>query len=152
MKPSIPLVALAALLLAACEKKSPPAASAGGEAAQPKRNMSESLGFVSADPGSYSAPEPAAPPPAASPPESVPAAPPTPPPAPAAPAPAGSIERTLTAKDGRTVEALLLSRTDTAVKIRRKADAAEFTIPLDRLSEADRSFILQSPLPTTPEQ
>ena len=77
---------------------------------------------------------------------------PAPAPDPAAPAPGESIAGTLTTKDGRTVEALLLSRTDTAVKIRRKADAVEFTIPLDRLSEADRSFILQSSLPTAPGQ
>ncbi len=148
MKPSFPLVALAALLLAACEKKNAPASPSAGEAAPPKRNMSESLGFVSADPSSYSAPEPAS-----NPPPAPPAPPPEPTPAPAPgsdPAEAKPIERTLTAKDGRTVEAFLLSRTDTTVKIRRKADSAEFTIPLERLSEADRTFIQESALPSMP--
>ena len=152
MKPHIPCVALAVLSLAACSKK--PAAGPSGESAQPKRNMSESLGLVSAEgPDSYSAPAPASPPPqAAAPQEPAPAptpAPPAPAPVPA-PVPAGAISRTLTAKDGRTVEALLLSRTATTVKIRRKADSAEFTIPLDRLSDADREFIAASSVPLTP--
>lgn len=40
----------------------------------------------------------------------------------------------------------MLSRTATTVRIRRQADGAEFTILLDKLSETDRAFILQSAL------
>ena len=57
------------------------------------------------------------------------------------------MRRTLTAKDGRKVDAELLAKTENTVKIRRKADAAEFTIELEKLSDADRKYIQASTLP-----
>ena len=137
-----PLLLTASIgLLAACSK-STQSSSAKNEAAappaEPRRNAAESLGFASESSEGYFQ----NPPPAAA------------PKAPAAPAPSANsktaqaaIPRTLTSKDGRSVEAVLLSRTDDAVNIRRKTDAAEFTIPLENLSDADRKFIQQSALP-----
>lgn len=61
------------------------------------------------------------------------------------------IRRTLKAADGRTLDATLLSRTETAVKVRRQADGQEFVIPLEKLSIADRDFIRGSALPVTPQ-
>lgn len=63
---------------------------------------------------------------------------------------AAPVRRTLTSSDGRKLEALLLSRTETSVKVRRLSDSTEFVIPLDKLSAADRDFIRQSGIPTTP--
>ena len=74
----------------------------------------------------------------------------TPPTAPPGPA-AKPIRRTLKAADGRTLDATLLSRTETAVKVRRQADGQEFVIPLEKLSVADRDFIRDSALPVTPQ-
>lgn len=65
----------------------------------------------------------------------------------AAPAP---ITRTLKAKDGRTLEAVLISRTQSTVTIRRVADQAVFTLPLDTLADEDRRFIQSSRVPMTP--
>ena len=135
------LPALALPILAGCTKSGAEKAKDGNAQATgsgPKRNTAESLGFASESSEGYFQQKPSSP-------------------APAAPASAtthegpGSgvrpIRRTLTAKDGRTVEADLLARTTDAVKIRRKADAAEFTVPLEKLSDADRAFIEKSALP-----
>ena len=60
------------------------------------------------------------------------------------------LRRTLTSTDGRTLEADLLARGRDAVRIRRVSDAQEFTLPLDKLSEPDRTFIRDSELPPIP--
>ena len=73
-----------------------------------------------------------------------PAAPENPPPPSQAPQP---IRRTLTAADGRKVEAELLARGEGTVKFRRLSDAQEFVFPLEKLSAADQSFIRESALP-----
>lgn len=130
MKFRVSLIAVAsALVVAACKKSDTQqsGAPAAGETA-PRRNAAESLGFASE--ADYFSSSPAAAAPAGN----------APSPARGASA-AAPISRNLKSADGRSVEALLLSRTDTAVKIRRKADAAEFTIPLEKLSAADRKFI-----------
>ena len=76
---------------------------------------------------------------------------PNPPPAAAeTPAADSPIKRTLTAKDGRSLEAFLLSRTDNSVKVRRVADSTEFVITFDKLSDADQAFIRESAIPVTP--
>lgn len=128
MKPYPPLVVVVALVLTACSKSDPAQTAAPDPG--PRRNWSESLGFAPDADGYAQNPSP-----------------------PAAmekkPASTSPITRTLTGKDGRTVDAVLLSRTETTVKIRRTSDRMEFTIPLDKLSEADRSFIKQSGVPLT---
>lgn len=67
-------------------------------------------------------------------------------PPPATEAPQG-IRRTLTAADGRKVEAELLARGEGTVKFRRLSDAQEFVFPLEKLSSEDQSFIRESALP-----
>lgn len=62
------------------------------------------------------------------------------------------LRRTLTATDGRTLDAVLLGRTETAVRIRRQADGQEFVIPLEKLAAADRDFIRASALPVKAER
>lgn len=94
---------------------------------EPKRNLSESLGFQSGE-DVFSR---------------------NPPPSGTSAVSAGLV-RTLTARDGRTIEAFLLSRTATSVKVRRTNDSAEFTIPFAKLSDADCDFITKSALPVTP--
>ncbi len=126
-----PLLLVATLLLMGCSKSGPGTAAEGQIApAQPRRNTAESLGIVSGDPDSYYQNSP---------------------PAPGAAKPAGltPIRRVLTGTDGRTLDAVLLSKTDMTVKIRRLADATEFVIPLDKLSAADRAFIKESGVPVT---
>ncbi len=131
------------------EKSEPAAAEAA-----PRRNAAESLGIAAESTEGYmrstSAATPAAAPVA---PEAKPDATGNEPPA--SPrnetarndvSPAG-IRRKLTAVDGRTVDAELLAKSGDAVKIRRAADAKEFTIPLERISEADRAFVRESELP-----
>ena len=44
----------------------------------------------------------------------------------------------------------LLSRSSDAVKVRRVADDHEFVLPFAKISEADESFIRQSPLTVLP--
>ena len=62
---------------------------------------------------------------------------------------AQALRRTLKAADGRTLVAVLLSRTETSVRVRRQADGQEFVIPLEKLSLGDRDFIRASALPVT---
>lgn len=126
----LPLLALV-LAGAGCEKVKSwisPDKPADG---QPKRNTAESLGIATGDLNSY-AQEPA---PAAAPAE--PAAAPTTP---------AELRRVLTHKDGRTLEAVLVGRTDTEVKLRRVSDGREFTMQLADLSDADRAFIQENNL------
>ncbi len=49
--------------------------------------------------------------------------------------------RTWTSADGSTVEAELISTTETHVTIRREADGKTFTIPWDKLSVEDREWV-----------
>jgi hypothetical protein len=114
----------AMLLLAGCSKPGP--GRSEPLPPEPKRNLSESLGFQSGEDVFAHNPPP-----------------------PATPAVAVLV-RTLTGRDGRTLEALLLSRTATSVKVRRTSDSAEFTIPFTKLSDADCAFITNSALPVTP--
>ena len=123
----IPFLA-AFLLLAACSKPGPGRSDAPSE--QPKRNVSESLGFQSGEDYFASGPSNNANKSGAS--------------------SAAGIPRVLTGRDGRTVEAVLLGRTADGVKIRRKADNAEFTIPFAKLSDADVAFIKKSAVPVVP--
>jgi hypothetical protein len=119
----VPLV-----FLAACSKPGPGDASPA-PAPEPKRNLSESLGFAPETDIFAQKPE-----------GSNPAISPT----------AGApVQRKLTSADGRPLEAILISRTDVAVKVRRVSDSAEFSIPLEKLSAADQIFIKQSAIPVT---
>lgn len=158
MKPSLVVFLAAALpLVAACSKfetkkaaKADPSASQ--ETTPPRRNAAESLGIASGSAEDYmqpnESPKPAESPTAPSPSATEPAASAAPVSASAVPdASKPGIRRTLTATDGRTVEAELLAKSEAAVKIRRAADAQEFTIPLERISEADRNFVRESQLP-----
>ncbi len=136
------LLALSALVWAGCQKTEstpPPPA----KAAEPRATWAEGLGFA-ADANGYAdrpAPAPAAPAAAAS-----------------APAPVNTpsalagkpIRHTITSRDGRSLEAFLLSRSSDAVKVRRVADGHEFVLPFAKISEADESFIRQSPLTVLP--
>jgi hypothetical protein len=148
MKPLLVVLFATALpMIAACSKsvakkdtgntESP----ASTEAAPPRRNAAESLGIASEGAEGYMQP------PAASNPADKPPEPPAVRASIAADVSKAGIRRTLTATDGRTVEAELLAKSESAVKIRRAADAREFTIPLDRISEADRNFVRESELP-----
>ena len=64
--------------------------------------------------------------------------------------------RSWTASDGRTLEAEFVSATDTHVTVRRKADGRRFTMPLDKISEKDRTWVtdkmeaMQGPEPKEP--
>jgi hypothetical protein len=49
--------------------------------------------------------------------------------------------RTFTASDGRTLKAVIVSKTDTHVTIRRAEDNQEFQLPLEKLSVADQAFV-----------
>jgi predicted peptidase len=49
--------------------------------------------------------------------------------------------RTWTAADGRTLEAEFVSANERSVTLRRKTDRKRFTLPLDKISEADRNWI-----------
>jgi hypothetical protein len=120
----LPLV-IGMLLLAGCSKPGP--GRSEPLPPEPKRNLSESLGFQSGEDVFAHNPPP-----------------------PATPAAAAVVVRTLTGRDGRTLEALLLSRTASSVKVRRTSDRAEFTIPFTKLSDADCAFITNSALPVTP--
>lgn len=129
--PLIPLLPVLALVaVSACSKPSPKAAEPAPAPAQPQgRSWSEAMGVASDDQGYAGAPPASGNGAAAS---------------------AAPVRRTLTSSDGRKLEALLLSRTETSVKVRRLSDSTEFVIPLDKLSAADRDFIRQSGIPTTP--
>jgi len=116
------------LLHAGCSKPGP-GRSDSPPPPEPKRNLSESLGFQSGEDVFARESSPQKGPASAS---------------------ASGLLRTLTGRDGRTIEALLLSRTATSVKIRRTSDAVEFTVPFAKLSDADTAFIKQSALPVTP--
>lgn len=113
------------VLLAGCSKPGP--GRSDPLPPEPKRNLSESLGFRSGEDVFAHNPPP-----------------------PATPAAAAVVRRTLTGRDGRTLEAVLLSRTATSVKVRRTSDSAEFTIPFAKLSDADCAFITKSALAVTP--
>jgi hypothetical protein len=52
-----------------------------------------------------------------------------------------AIHRTLTANDGRTLHARLVSKTDETVGIIRTSDSQWFELAIKDLSEADREFI-----------
>lgn len=126
----VPFIAL----LAACSKSKPdPGAANAAPPPERKGNWAEAMGI---NPEGESLGRDTPPP--ANPPAS-------PPPGPEA----KPIRRTLTAADGRTLDAMLLSRTETAVRVRRQADGQEFVIPFEKLSPADREFIRASALPTT---
>ena len=60
------------------------------------------------------------------------------------------IQHTITSRAGRTLDAFLLSQSSDAVKVRRVADGHEFVLPFAKISEADESFIRQSPLTVLP--
>lgn len=49
--------------------------------------------------------------------------------------------RTWTAVDGRTIEADFISASPTSVTIVRQPDGHKFTVPLERLCEADRTYV-----------
>lgn len=51
--------------------------------------------------------------------------------------------RNWTAADGRTLEAEFVSATDKDVTLRRKADGKRFILPLDKISEDDRTWIAE---------
>ena len=51
------------------------------------------------------------------------------------------VARTLTSADGRTIEVTILSKSATAIKA-KKADGKEFKIALDKLSDADKAFVV----------
>jgi hypothetical protein len=135
-----PVLIICMASLAACSKPGPKHGANGTDgAAGPQRSWSESLGF--APDGDYTQGT-ARPTPAAQPAQ------------PAKPAPSGSPfdpapppPRVLTAKDGRKLEAFLVARNASAVKVRRAADGVEFTIPLDKLSDADQAVVRKSDLP-----
>lgn len=48
---------------------------------------------------------------------------------------------TFTATDGRTLKAVIVSKTDTTVTIRRAEDRQDFLLQLDRLSAADQAYV-----------
>ena len=49
--------------------------------------------------------------------------------------------RSWTAADGRALEAEFISATDKVVTLRRKVDGKRFTVPLEKISEADRTWV-----------
>jgi hypothetical protein len=133
-RPHFFLFALMMGLLAACSKPQPdPAAANPAPPPERKGNWAEAMG-INPEGESLGRDTP----------------PPAKPPAAAPPGPeAKPIRRTLKASDGRALDALLLSRTDTTVSVRRQADGQEFVIPLEKLSPGDRDFIRTSALPVT---
>jgi hypothetical protein len=133
-RPHFFLFALMMGLLAACSKPQPdPAAANPAPPPERKGNWAEAMG-INPEGESLGRDTP----------------PPAKPPAAAPPGPeAKPIRRTLKAADGRALDALLLSRTDTTVSVRRQADGKEFVIPLEKLSPGDRDFIRTSALPVT---
>ena len=58
--------------------------------------------------------------------------------------------RTFTARDGRTVEATLVGKSETTATIRSSVDGKEYTLPLDHFSEADLTFVEAWVSPLTP--
>ena len=52
----------------------------------------------------------------------------------------GPVNRTLTSNDGRTIDVVITAKTESAIKA-RKADGTKFEIALDKLSEADKTFV-----------
>jgi len=131
MKLRLPLLFAAVLMLSACWKPlAKNATPTPTPTPEPKRNLSESLGFMP-DASGY---RDATPFDAQS-------------PKPGAAAGFVPISRSLLSKDGRTLDAMLVSRTETTVTFHRKADGTEFTLPLDKLSDADQAFIRNAGLP-----
>ena len=64
---------------------------------------------------------------------------------------ASATAREWTSSDGKKLEAELISVTGDAVVLKRAVDGREFTLPLTRLSEADREWVrTQSATPPTP--
>jgi len=56
---------------------------------------------------------------------------------------------TFTSTDGRNLAATIIEKTDTTVTLRRAEDDAEFTLPLERLSAADRARVRDWVMPVT---
>ncbi len=138
------LLALSALVWAGCQKTEsapPPPA----KAAEPRSTWAEGLGFAADANGYADRPASATAAPAASAPTPAPASVNNPPSLAGKP-----IRHTITSRDGRTLDALLLSRSSDAVKVRRVADGHEFVLPFAKISEADESFIRQSSLTVLP--
>lgn len=52
--------------------------------------------------------------------------------------------RVWTAKDGRSLEAELVRRTESEITLKRSADGKEFTLPLASFSDADQAWVGQS--------
>ncbi len=129
----LPLLLLA-LSGAGCEKIKSWISPSEPAPGAPRRNTAESLGVATGDLNSYAqeTPAPAAETPAAE--------------TPAQPVTPAELRRVLTHRDGRTLEAVLLGRTDTEVKLRRVTDGREFTMLLADLSDADRAFIQENNL------
>ncbi|MDB4354001.1 prolyl oligopeptidase family serine peptidase [Akkermansiaceae bacterium] len=59
--------------------------------------------------------------------------------------------RTWTSTDGKPLEAAFVSATATEVTLKRDKDGRIFTLPLNRLIEADRTFIKEEAKPEEPE-
>jgi len=133
MNPRLTVLAVATFFLVGCFKADPAA-----DKPLPKRNTAEALGFSTGEDYAQPVDRPA------------PAPVPTTPPVPDKPVPYTPIARTLTNKDGRKVEVLLLSRTATSVTFLRQADQVEFTFALDKLSAADREYLSTSEVPLKP--
>lgn len=133
-RPHFFLFTLVMGLLAACAKPQlEPAAAKSSPPPERKGNWAEAMG-INPEGESLGRDTPPAAKPAV-------AAPPGPEPKP--------VKRILRAADGRTLDALLLSRTDTTVLVRRRTDGQEFVIPFEKLSPADRDFIRASFPPLT---
>ncbi|WP_269537944.1 hypothetical protein [Cerasicoccus fimbriatus] len=68
---------------------------------------------------------------------------------------AGADSRVWTDRNGRQVEAGLLSQTEEAITIRRDSDGLTFTLPIASLSDADQAYLLElqaAVKPTEPEK
>lgn len=55
--------------------------------------------------------------------------------------------RTWTSLDGRTLDAELVGRTETTLKLKRAGDGKVFELPLDKFSEEDRAWVKASAVP-----
>ena len=50
------------------------------------------------------------------------------------------VKRTLTSADGRTIDVVIIAKTETGIKA-KKADGKEFELTLDKLSDSDAVFV-----------
>jgi hypothetical protein len=57
------------------------------------------------------------------------------------------INRTLTSNDGKSIDGIVLSRSESALVYQRKADNKKVTIPFDKLSEDDKKWMQQTSNP-----